>query len=599
MSLAAESPSPSSPSSSSDFAALLDAELELTSTADSVSVGDPSASAASNDEECGYEEEEEDDVVVAAGEEDTLSCIKRRRVENQHQDRGTAMRPDDDAIGSSKDVQIEVCPPHPGFFGGLCFRCGKRQDEEDVPGVAFGYIHKGLRLGASEIDRIRGADLKNLLRERKLVLILDLDHTLINSTKLFDLSNAEIELGIQSAASKDVPDRNLFTLDTMQMLTKLRPFVRNFLIEASNMFEMYIYTMGDKAYAIEIAKLLDPDNVYFGSKVISNSDCTQQHQKGLDVVLGAESVAVILDDTEYVWQKHKENLILMERYHYFASSCRQFGFGVRSLSESMQDERENDGALATILDVLRRLHRIFFDSVIKRVRQEVLEGCKLVFTRVFPLHHRPQDQMLWKMAEQLGAVCCTDVDSTVTHVIALDLGTEKARWAVKNNKFLVHPRWIEAANFRWHRQQEDDFPVAPPREKSKENSASTKEKGKENVADAASTKKKGKETAASAKENGKENAADAARAKERSKENADDDAGAKEKGKENADDDAGAGAKEKGKENAADAASKKERSKENADDAANTKKAKKIADNGVNANKIGTSDAAASGATGS
>jgi hypothetical protein len=64
-----------------------------------------------------------------------------------------------------------------------------------------------------------------------------------------------------------------------------------------------------------------------------------------------------------VWQKHKENLILMERYHYFASSCRQFGFGVRSLSESMQDERESDGALATVLDVLKRIHTIFFDTL--------------------------------------------------------------------------------------------------------------------------------------------------------------------------------------------------------------------------------------------
>ena len=44
--------------------------------------------------------------------------------------------------GSSEDAQIKICPPHPGYFGGLCFRCGKRQDEEDVPGVAFGYVHK-------------------------------------------------------------------------------------------------------------------------------------------------------------------------------------------------------------------------------------------------------------------------------------------------------------------------------------------------------------------------------------------------------------------------------------------------------------------------
>jgi RNA polymerase II C-terminal domain phosphatase-like 3/4 len=64
-----------------------------------------------------------------------------------------------------------------------------------------------------------------------------------------------------------------------------------------------------------------------------------------------------------VWQKHKENLILMERYHYFASSCRQFGFSVKSLSESRKDERESDGALATVLDVLKRIHTIFFDTV--------------------------------------------------------------------------------------------------------------------------------------------------------------------------------------------------------------------------------------------
>uniref|UniRef100_A0A453BXD5 RNA polymerase II C-terminal domain phosphatase-like n=1 Tax=Aegilops tauschii subsp. strangulata TaxID=200361 RepID=A0A453BXD5_AEGTS len=257
---------------------------------------------------------------------------------------------------------------------------GKDKTRKMFQGLLLVMSTRGLRLGTTEIDRLRGSDLKNLLREKKLILILDLDHTLINSTKLHDISAAENNLGIQIAASKDDPNGSLFTLEGMQMLTKLRPFVRKFLKEASNMFEMYIYTMGDKAYAIEIAKLLDPRNVYFNSKVISNSDCTQRHQKGLDMVLGAESVAVILDDTEYVWQKHKENLILMERYHYFASSCRQFGFSVKSLSELMQDERGSDGALATILDVLKRIHTIFFDLAVETalssrdVRQGNQEG---------------------------------------------------------------------------------------------------------------------------------------------------------------------------------------------------------------------------------
>ena len=60
---------------------------------------------------------------------------------------------------------------------------------------------QGLTLGTSEMDRLRGSEVKNLLRGRKLVLILDLDHTLINSTRLYDISSAEMDLGIQTAAS--------------------------------------------------------------------------------------------------------------------------------------------------------------------------------------------------------------------------------------------------------------------------------------------------------------------------------------------------------------------------------------------------------------
>lgn len=53
----------------------------------------------------------------------------------------------------------------------------------------------------------------------------------------------------------------------------------------------------------------------------------------------------------------------MERYHFFASSCRQFGFSCQSLSQLKSDESEADGALATVLEVLKRIHNMFFDPV--------------------------------------------------------------------------------------------------------------------------------------------------------------------------------------------------------------------------------------------
>lgn len=444
--------SPLNSSSSDDFTALLEAEL------------DSGSSDVSPDQDV-----DEDDI-------DEHERIKRRKLEE--------MASIDEAqsstsFGSPKknsDAAMEDSCPHPGFLRDLCIRCGKRSDEG--VGVAFGYIHKDLRLGNDEISRLRDADVKSLLQHKKLYLVLDLDHTLLNSTRLEDISSEEEYLKCQTDSLQDISKGSLFRLDMMRMMTKLRPFVRMFLLEASNLFEMYIYTMGERAYALEMAKLLDPSSLYFNSRVISQADCTQRHQKGLDVVLGLESAVLILDDTEAVWQRHKDNLILMERYHFFSSSCRQFGFSCKSLSELKSDENESDGALATLLGVLKRIHSKFFDpehegdfatrdvrQVLKSIRREVLKDCKIVFSRVFPTKFQAANHHLWRIAEQLGATCSTELDSHVTHVVATDTGTEKSRWAVQECKFLVHPRWIEAANYLWQRQPEDKFPVDMPKTK--------------------------------------------------------------------------------------------------------------------------------------
>ncbi|XVE71912.1 hypothetical protein DITRI_Ditri10aG0189200 [Diplodiscus trichospermus] len=445
MSFATDSPVHSS--SSDDFAALIDAELEAGS------------SGSSPDEQDDEDEEADADYNSNDNDEDLDSRRNKRckteKLEDLEEPQGSSSQ---GLIEQKIEVSFkeDICT-HPGSFGQMCILCGQRLDNES--GVTFGYIHKGLRLGNDEIVRLRSTDMKNLLRQKKLYLVLDLDHTLLNSTQLMHLTPEEEYLNGQSDSLQDVSKGSLFRLDFMHMMTKLRPFVRTFLKEASEMFEMYIYTMGDRPYALEMAKLLDPGREYFSDRVISRDDGTQKHQKGLDVVLGQESAVVILDDTENAWMKHKDNLILMERYHFFASSCHQFGYNCKSLSQLKSDESVPDGALASVLKVLRQIHHIFFD-VLKAVRKEVLKCCKIVFSRVFPTKVQADCHILWKMAEQLGATCSTETDSSVTHVVSTDAGTEKSRWAVKEKKFLVHPRWIDAANFLWQKQPEENFPVS-------------------------------------------------------------------------------------------------------------------------------------------
>lgn len=144
-------------------------------------------------------------------------------------------------------MNVDVCR-HPGSFEGLCIHCGEKMDGDS--GLTFGYIQKGLRLHEEEISRVRSLHTRNLLNRRKLCLVLDLDHTLLNTTSLHRLSPEEIHLKTYTDSLEDISRGRLFVLDHMQRMTKLRPFVRTFLKEASEMSEMYIYTMSDRQYVL-------------------------------------------------------------------------------------------------------------------------------------------------------------------------------------------------------------------------------------------------------------------------------------------------------------------------------------------------------------
>ncbi|XP_078180935.1 RNA polymerase II C-terminal domain phosphatase-like 4 [Carex rostrata] len=257
------------------------------------------------------------------------------------------------------------------------------------------------------------------------------------------------------------------------MLIKLRPFLRTFLKEANKLFRMYIYTTREQDYATEVAKLLDPQCVYFPSTVICQSNNTTMDQRGLDIVLAPENLVIILDENEHVWSKHKENLILMKRYSYFADGAKLHKSAPQTLSVDLDDETEPDRTLASVLNVLKRAHAQFFDpmntialptrdvrNILQLIKMEILQDCNIVFSKVFSGSTvLPELQPLWKSAEDMGAKCFHDLNDSVTHVVAVVSTTGEVKWARENNKFVVTPQWIEAANYLWKRQKEEDFPV--------------------------------------------------------------------------------------------------------------------------------------------
>ncbi|MEW5318355.1 MAG: hypothetical protein WDW38_009581 [Sanguina aurantia] len=396
-------------------------------------------------------------------------------------------------VGSSG----EACE-HPVWVFGMCASCGAKKDEhESAQGAENGkaaallaasqvtikhaHSQHHVQISAEEATRARQSALKRLLSSRKLLLILDLDLTLLNTIKLTDLDPHHWPMMNQRLA-EEWPlgaQRLLHVMSDKGLCTKLRPGLYEFLEAVSSLYELHIYTMGDKFYANAIASIIDPSRRFFTS-IVAKDHSTSESRKNLDVLLSGDSAALIMDDTEQVWPHHAANLITVSRYHFFPASLRLFDQAGRSFLEQGSDEvcsgGGEGGMLATYARLLKQVHKRFFaeDSstplasrdvryYLGSLKQEVLQGCVIVFSSCWPLANHSSEQPLWRMAELMGAECSSTYDPQVTtHVVAAVAGTHKAVTALGHGKSVVSPSWVVACHHHWTRLTEGSYPVAAP-----------------------------------------------------------------------------------------------------------------------------------------
>eukprot|EP00803_Ostreobium_quekettii_P002182 evm.model.scf_1521.3 EVM.evm.TU.scf_1521.3 scf_1521:24872-32424(-) len=312
------------------------------------------------------------------------------------------------------------------------------------------------------------ADVDALLKERRLCLVLDLDHTLLNSCKFSEAGPGIAEVLNTKMLQEEhrVPEeKQLFKLPKLGLWTKLRPGLREFLNRAKGSFELWIHTSGSRAYGNAMRALIDPSGQLFGDRLIAQGgagdDKVAQPKTLRNGLEGRESLVLILDDSTAVWPREGQNLLSVERYLFFPSSRRQLGMPGQSLLEINHDESAPEGMLMTALKVLLKVHARFFRSQqhgapvpkvpgmpptdVRRIMDEerslVLDGVHIVFSRIIPLEQRPENHPLWRLARQFGATCSPSFNAQTTHVIAVVSGTEKVFWARQNSRYVVNPNW--------------------------------------------------------------------------------------------------------------------------------------------------------------
>lgn len=215
-------------------------------------------------------------------------------------------------------AEIEFCP-HSVVFSGLCGVCGEEvavAHFADVQADAstrlpVAYNASTLSVTRAEAESIASVTARQLLSQRRLSLVLDLDHTLVHATDdpraaaVLDHSPAGTDMS--SVASFCLPHADVAAgsgpMDN-RMHLKLRPHLFEFLSRCAKLFELHIYTMGSRLYADRVAQLIDPDKRLFSGRITSREDFEEgrSNQKNISRLFPCDdSMVLIIDDREDVW----------------------------------------------------------------------------------------------------------------------------------------------------------------------------------------------------------------------------------------------------------------------------------------------------------
>jgi len=225
---------------------------------------------------------------------------------------------------SKGDLMMELLSgecDHQTVMKNMCAECGAdlEQDMSIVPSAnkpnrsQISIVHSipELKISSNEAQNLGREDEKRLLNEQRLVLLVDLDQTLIHTT------NENIP-----ANMRDVKHFRLHGNNGPWYHTKIRPKTEEFLEKISKLFELHIVTFGARMYAHTIAQFLDPGKKYFSHRILSRDECFDTRAKTANLSSlfpCGDHMVCIIDDREDVWS-FAPNLVHVKPYIFFKNT---------------------------------------------------------------------------------------------------------------------------------------------------------------------------------------------------------------------------------------------------------------------------------------
>lgn len=238
-----------------------------------------------------------------------------------------------------KTITIEKCK-HEIILYKLCASCGCEM-EKSKPFIS---LHSKLSFSQSKAKEEEESVVKKYLDNKKLILLLDIDNTILHACP-FNLSKEEYD-GLKSVYGWEITEividlfninqaqngsntirpinynsNNPITLAAKQRIViKFRPMLKNFLEKIREKYEIYIYTHATKEYAEGVIKYLNDtlDYQYFSTqRLVARTDLLIEAKSIKRIFPTTEDMVVIVDDRTDVWAEDTKNIINLVPYFFF------------------------------------------------------------------------------------------------------------------------------------------------------------------------------------------------------------------------------------------------------------------------------------------
>ncbi|CAD5224654.1 unnamed protein product [Bursaphelenchus okinawaensis] len=231
--------------------------------------------------------------------------------------------------------------PHEMVLHGSCVTCHQLIERKPNSGEEYvSMVHNkpALMVTKRKAHQEGRESQLNLLAVRKLVLMVDLDQTVIHTTNK-PPTIEELMTKIYS-----------YTIQGFGYHTKIRPNAMQFLEVMKEKFELHVCTYGKREYADRVVSLLDPKKIYFNQRVLTRDELRSQHDKRSNMSSlfpAGEEMVLMVDDRCDVWG-WSDALIWVQPYTYFDNigdiNDPKLIKKKQEIGNKMEDEEETEAA---------------------------------------------------------------------------------------------------------------------------------------------------------------------------------------------------------------------------------------------------------------